>query len=53
MLQRLSNSYLEAVNNFQNASKNYINKTIMNDLSTKNYNVEENMEYDSLNNFFS
>ncbi|SOS79081.1 syntaxin, Qa-SNARE family [Plasmodium sp. gorilla clade G1] len=51
MLQRLSNSYLEAVNNFQKASKNYINKTIMNDLSTKNYNVEENMEYDSLNNF--
>ncbi|GAW80819.1 hypothetical protein, conserved [Plasmodium gonderi] len=52
MLQKLSNSYIEAVNNFQNASKNYINKTVLSDMSLKNVNTSNgNLGYDSFNNF--
>ncbi|ANQ08211.1 Uncharacterized protein PCOAH_00023620 [Plasmodium coatneyi] len=52
MLQKLSNSYLAAVNNFQSASKNYINKTVLNDMLSKNINPSSNnLEYDSLTNF--
>ncbi|SBT71147.1 syntaxin, Qa-SNARE family, putative [Plasmodium malariae] len=51
MLQKLSNFYLDAVNNFQNVSKNYINKTVLNDLSSRNLDVSDNVEYDSVNNF--
>ncbi|KMZ80622.1 hypothetical protein PVIIG_04407 [Plasmodium vivax India VII] len=52
MLQKLSNSYLAAVNNFQSASKNYINKTVLNDMLSKNMNESgNNLEYDSLTNF--
>ncbi|KJP86828.1 hypothetical protein AK88_03535 [Plasmodium fragile] len=52
MLQKLSNSYIAAVNNFQSASKNYINKTVLNDMLSKNMNTSNNnLEYDSLTNF--
>ncbi|EUD65506.1 hypothetical protein C922_04012 [Plasmodium inui San Antonio 1] len=52
MLQKLSNSYVAAVNNFQNASKNYINKTVLNDMLSKNMNASSNnLEYDSMTNF--
>ncbi|GAB66325.1 hypothetical protein PCYB_091110 [Plasmodium cynomolgi strain B] len=52
MLQKLSNSYIGAVNNFQSASKNYINKTVLNDRLSKNVNASSNnLEYDSLTNF--
>ncbi|CRG99917.1 syntaxin, putative [Plasmodium relictum] len=52
MLQKLSNSYMNAVNNFQNASKNYINKTILKDSHPNNFSIPDDLEdFNSFNNF--
>ncbi|ETB57973.1 hypothetical protein YYC_04747 [Plasmodium yoelii 17X] len=51
VMQKLSASYMKAVDNFQKASKNYINKTAINDMSNKNNRRYRNEEYDGYNNF--
>ncbi|SBS90198.1 syntaxin, Qa-SNARE family, putative [Plasmodium ovale curtisi] len=51
MLQKLSNSYLDAVNSFQKASKNYINKTVLNSMSEKHMETSDNVQYDEFTNF--
>ncbi|CAD2103463.1 hypothetical protein YYG_01667 [Plasmodium vinckei petteri] len=51
VMQKLSTSYMKAVDNFQKASKNYINKTTMNEMSNQNNRRYGNEEYESYNNF--
>ncbi|CRG96099.1 syntaxin, putative [Plasmodium gallinaceum] len=52
MLQKLSNSYMKAINNFQNASKNYINKTTLKYSYPNNFSTPDDLEgFNSFNNF--
>ncbi|CXI46849.1 syntaxin, putative [Plasmodium berghei] len=51
VMQKLSASYMKAVDNFQKASKNYINKTAINDMANKNNRRYRSEEYETYNNF--